>query len=102
MRKFQQLEFFQSQVLNPKPVLQIVETCQRIDRLIDRLPVIDDGEEAQLQRIAALQQRNEDAGARLQAELAAARAQLEQVQTLYAALADDKLQHRLAAAPDTE
>lgn len=39
-----------------------------------------------------LQERNEDAGARLQTELAAARAQLEQVQTLYAALADDKLQ----------
>lgn len=40
-----------------------------------------------------LQERNEEAGARLQSELAVAQAQLEHIQTLYAALADDKLQH---------
>ena len=37
--------------------------------------------------------RNEDAGTRLRTELAAAEVQLEQIQALYAALADDKLQH---------
>lgn len=37
--------------------LQIVSTCKRIDELIDRLPVVADGEEAQLRRIAALQVR---------------------------------------------
>ena len=36
---------------------QIVSTCKRIDELIDRLPEVAGGEEAQLQRIAALQVR---------------------------------------------
>ena len=73
--------------------LQIVASCKRIDHLVDSLPDITDDENAQLQRIAALQQSNEDVGVQLHAELAAAQVQLELVQTLYATLADEKLQH---------
>lgn len=75
------------------PCLQIVASCKRIDQLIDSLPDITDSEDTQLQRIADLQQRNEEVGADLQAELAAAQAQLNQVLCLHAALADDKLQN---------
>ena len=55
--------------------VQIVAACQRIDQLIDRLPEVSDSEEAQLERIAALQQRDQGLGLTLRAELAAAQAQ---------------------------
>ena len=70
-----------------------MQSCKRIDELIDRLPDAQDSEAEQLRRIVGLQQRNQEAGAALRRELAAAQAQLEHVQDAYAALADDRLQH---------
>ena len=74
--------------------MQILETHKRIGALIDLLPDVSDGEQAQLERIVALQHRNDAAAEELQRELAAAKAQLIRTQDLYAVLADDVLKHR--------
>ena len=74
--------------------VQILDTHKRIEALIDLLPDVSDGEQAQLERIVALQHRNEAASEELQRELAAAKAQLSRTQDMYAVLADDALKHR--------
>lgn len=74
--------------------VQILDTHKRIEALIDLLPDVSDGEQAQLERIVTLQRRNEAASEELQRELAAAKAQLSRMQDMYAVLADDALKHR--------
>ena len=74
--------------------VQILETHKRLEALIDRLPDVSDGEQAQLERIVALQERNEAASEELQRELTAVKAQLRDTQDVYAVLADDVLRHR--------
>ena len=71
-----------------------MDTHKRIQALIDLLPDVSDGEQAQLERIVALQHRNEAASEELQHELAAAKAQLAWTQDMYAVLADDVLKRR--------
>ncbi|MCL7036908.1 hypothetical protein MKW94_028028 [Papaver nudicaule] len=69
----------------------LVKAAKQFDVLVSALPVSEGDEEAQLKRIAELQEENEEVGQELQNQLEAAETELKQVQGLFNEAADNCL-----------
>ncbi|KAG2330657.1 hypothetical protein Bca4012_019760 [Brassica carinata] len=69
----------------------LVKAAKQFDALVAALPLSEGGEEAQLKRIAELQEENDVIGQELQKQLEAAEKELKQVQELFGQAADNCL-----------
>ncbi|KAL8461400.1 hypothetical protein ACS0TY_031941 [Phlomoides rotata] len=70
---------------------ELVKAAKQFDALVAALPLTEDGEEAQLQKISELQAENDAIGQELQKQLEAAEKELRQVQELFGQAADNCL-----------
>ncbi|CAO2842557.1 unnamed protein product [Amaranthus hypochondriacus] len=69
----------------------LVKAAKQFDALVNALPLDEGGEEAQLKRIAELQEENDAIGQELQRQLEAADKELKQVQELFSQASDNCL-----------
>ncbi|KAB2041096.1 hypothetical protein ES319_D02G125800v1 [Gossypium barbadense] len=69
----------------------LVKAAKQFDALVAALPPSEDGEKAQLRRIAELQAENDAVGQELQKQLEAAVKEVKQVQELFNQAADNCL-----------
>ncbi|KNA19933.1 hypothetical protein SOVF_056940 [Spinacia oleracea] len=69
----------------------LVKAAKQFDALVNALPLVEGGEEAQLKRIADLQAENDAVGQELQKQLEAADKELKQVQELFSQASDNCL-----------
>ncbi|KAL2475595.1 Mediator of RNA polymerase II transcription subunit 21 [Abeliophyllum distichum] len=70
---------------------ELVKAAKQFDALVAALPLSEGGEEAQLKRIAELQDENDAIGQELQKQLETAEKELKQVQELFSQAADNCL-----------
>jgi hypothetical protein len=71
--------------------VDIVETVKVIDFLIDRLPDVGDGEEAQFARLEALEVENEAAGKELDAAIRESEELFARVQGVVKGIVDNQI-----------
>ncbi|GAB2298852.1 Mediator of RNA polymerase II transcription subunit 21 [Dionaea muscipula] len=69
----------------------LVKAAQQFDTLVNALPLAEGGEEAQLNRLAELQEENDAIGQELQRQLEAAENELNRVRELFNQAADNCL-----------
>ncbi|EFJ06020.1 hypothetical protein SELMODRAFT_111729 [Selaginella moellendorffii] len=85
----------QQQEQAPEMASTLVQAAKQFDALVAALPIAEGGEEAQLKRIAELQQaENEEIGKELQLELDLAEEELKLMRELFHTAADDCLRFK--------
>ncbi|XP_047332923.1 mediator of RNA polymerase II transcription subunit 21 [Impatiens glandulifera] len=67
----------------------LVKAAKQFDALVSALPLLEGGEEGQIQRIAQLQAENDAIGQELEKQLQAAEEELKQVQDLFKEATDN-------------